>query len=226
MTNKEASRNSRIADRLGAGVPDGLSKRLEYPLFGLRSSLRSLCMRLGVSMRNIALVLCGLGFFSSLGCHGADGQGGGGSSLSGPPVLIAAYQGRAPRQCSSVTSPPTVVQATAMVQCWSDAVSAFGLFLYQDVKIQMAAGRPYVLTSDSYLAQIDSNAKVYPLRGSYTYYACSGINNLVPAGQQCRKQAVPQALGMCWKTSFGEWKCFVQGNVAPETETVAAPTAY
>jgi hypothetical protein len=140
--------------------------------------------------------------------------------------MIAAYQGRAPRQCSSVNQPPSVSQATAMVQCWSDAVSALGLFLYEDAKLQIGAPRAYLLTSDSYLPQIDPTAIVYPIRGSYTYYACTGINNLVPAGRQCTRRPVPQALGMCWKTSFGDWKCYMQGNVSTEVATVPAPTTY
>jgi len=170
-------------------------------------------------------LLAALGCNSSTAQAGAQGSGAG-SDLSGPPVMIAAYQGRSPRQCTSVAKPPSVSQAGAMVQCWSDAVNSLGLFLYQDVKLQIGAPRAYILTSDSYLPQIDPAAAVYPIRGSYTYYACRGINNLVPAGQQCSRSPVPQALGTCWKTSFGDYKCFLQGNVAAEVATVAAPTTY
>ena len=184
---------------------------------------------MGLSVRPLYLSLLALALLSPLGCNSANVQAGGqgsGSDLSGPPVMIPAYQGRAPRQCTSVAKPPSVSQASAMVQCWSDAVNSLGLFLYQDVKLQIGAPRAYLLTSDSYLPQIDPTATVYPIRGSYTYYACHGINNLVPAGQQCSRSPVPQAMGMCWKTSFGDYKCFLQGNVAADVATVAAPTSY
>jgi len=181
------------------------------------------------SARPLYLCLLAAALFAPLGCNSSNAQAGGqgaGGDLSGPPTMIAAYQGRAPRQCTNVTKPPSVSQATAMVQCWSDAVNALGLFLYQDVKVQIGTVRPYLLTSDSYLPQIDPTATVYPIRGSYTYYACRGINNLVPAGQQCTRSPVPQAMGMCWKTSFGDYKCFLQGNIAADAATVAAPTTY
>ena len=186
-------------------------------------------MSVSARMVKIGLCLSAMFLFATLGCDSAGvqaGRGGSASNLSGPPVMIPAYQGRAPRQCTSVTTPPSVSQATAMVQCWSDAVSAFGLFLYQDVKLQIGASRPYLNTSDSYLPQIDPTAIVYPIRGSYTSYACRGINNLVPAGKQCSRQAVPQAMGMCWKTSFGDWKCYMQGNVSGDADVVSTPTTY
>jgi len=186
-------------------------------------------MSLSTRTVNFGLCLSAIFLFATSGCNSAGVQAGGtgsASNLSGPPVIIPAYQGRAPRQCTSVTAPPSVSQATAMVQCWSDAVSAFGLFLYQDVKVQIGSSRPYLITSDSYLAQIDPTAIVYPIRGSYTSYACHGINNLVPPGKQCSRQAVPQAMGMCWKTSFGDWKCYMQGNVSGVADVVSAPITY
>ena len=152
-----------------------------------------------------------------------------GHNLSSPPLSTFSQEWKViPQQIVPIasTKPPSIPQATAMAQCWSDAVSSLGLFLYQDVKLQMGAPRAYLLTSDSNLPQIDPTATVYPIRGSYTYYACHGINNLVPAGQQCTRSPVPQALGMCWKTSFGDYKCFLQGNVAADVATVAAPITY
>ena len=181
------------------------------------------------NVRAIALCLFVVTFFSALGCNSAGSQAAGqtaANELSGPPVIIPAYQGRAPRQCSSVTSPPSVPQAEALMQCWSDAVSALGLFLNQDVKIQIGSSRPYILTSDSYLPQIDPTAKVYPIRGSYNYYACRGINNLVPAGKNCTMQTASQAMGMCWKTSFGDYKCFMQGPTTGNGAMGPAPTTY
>ncbi|MGA3082140.1 MAG: hypothetical protein ABSD44_12245 [Terracidiphilus sp.] len=69
------------------------------------------------------------------------------------------------------------------------------------------------------------DAKVYPLRGSYTGYFCRLISNMEPAGQSCIKSVVPVAQGWCWKTSFGDWRCKLQGG-APKMESGAAPTSF
>jgi len=177
---------------------------------------------------NLTFVLVAITIFAPLGCNSAGGQGAGATAagdLSGPLVMLPQYQGRAPRTCKKVTSPPSAAQAPAMVQCAMDSLDPTGLTLTQDIKLDMGASRRFVYNTDAGLAGIDLNAQVYPLRGSYTWYFCRTIGNGVPAGASCVKNVVPVAQGWCWKTSFGDWSCKMQGG-APKMEAGAAPTTY
>jgi len=106
-----------------------------------------------------------------------------------------------------------------------DGLSATGLGLIQDVKLEIGSSRPFVYWTDAGLDGIDLKADVYPLQGSYTGYFCSLISNMAPAGKSCIKSVVPVAKGWCWKTSFGEWKCKMQGG-APTMENGPAPTTF
>ena len=176
----------------------------------------------------LSVCIVALALLFPLGCNSsAGGQGSGsGASLSGPLTLLPDYQARAPRTCSSVTSPPNVSQAVVMVQCSMDALSATGLGLIQDVKLEMGSSRPFVYYSDAGLAGIDLNAKVYELRGSYTAYFCTLVSaSLNGPGKNCMKSVVPAAQGWCWKTSFGDWKCKMQGG-APDSVIGPGPKTF
>jgi hypothetical protein len=178
-------------------------------------------------MRVAALCLFALTLLTPFGCKSADGEGAAqsGAGISGPLTMIPKYQSRAPRTCSSVTSPPTVAQATVLVQCTMEADSLMGVGLVQDVKLQIGKPRPFVYQTDAGFPGIDLDAKVYPLQGSYTAYLCRTIDNIQTAGKNCVKSAVPQATGWCYKTSFGDYKCRMQGMV-PQMEVSGAPTTF
>jgi hypothetical protein len=183
----------------------------------------SLCVR----THKFALCLAVLTLFSPLGCNSsAGGQGAGsGAGISGPLTMLADYQSRAPRTCTTVTSAPSAAQATVMVQCSMDSMSAFGVGLIQDVKLQIGKARPFVYWTDAGLTSIDLTATVIPLQGSYTGYLCNKISNMAPVGGSCIKSVVPVAQGWCWKTSFGEFKCKMQG-AAPKMENAGAPQTF
>jgi hypothetical protein len=173
----------------------------------------------------MALYLLVLTILTAFGCKGADGAGQPGAGISGPLTMLPDYQARAPRTCTAVTKPPSAAQAAVMVQCTMDALSYTGLGLIQDVKLQMGSSRPFVYWTDAGLDGIDLKADVYPLRGSYTGYFCRLVSNMAPAGQSCIKSVVPVATGWCWKTSFGDWKCKMQGG-APDMVNAPAPTTF
>jgi hypothetical protein len=160
--------------------------------------------------RPVALCLFVLMLTLPFACMGANGEGAGQSgadSLSGPPAILSEYQGRAPKKCQSVTKPPSPALAAQMIPCTMDSLTSMGLTLFQDVKVNMGTPRPFVMATDTGLSEIDMNAMVIPLRGSFTAYGCRYISNMTPAGQSCGISPVPEAKGWCWKTSFGDWKC-------------------
>lgn len=160
--------------------------------------------------RMAEMVVFGFVLLSSFGCMSSNGEGAGQAgpgSLSGPPVILPEYQGRAPKKCASVTKTPSAALAAEMIPCTMDSLTSMGLTLFQDVKVLMGTPRPFVMATDNGLSEIDMNAMVIPLRGSFTAYGCRYISNMAPAGQSCGISPVPEAKGWCWKTSFGDWKC-------------------
>jgi hypothetical protein len=180
-------------------------------------------------MRPLALGLFVLTLLAPFGCRSAGGEGAGqsGAGISGPLTMMPEYDARAPRTCSKVTSAPSAAQAAVLVQCTMDGVSATGLGLIQDVKLEMGSSRPFVYWTDAGLAGIDLNAKVYELRGSYTSYFCSLVSaSLNGPGKNCIKSAVPKAQGWCWKTSFGDWNCKMQGGAPEMVDAQPAPKSF
>jgi len=178
-----------------------------------------------IRVRNLTLCILALTFFFPLGCNSSSGQGSG-STVSGALTMLPDYQARAPRTCSAVTSPPSVSTATVLVQCSMDGLSATGLGLVQDVTLQIGKSRPFVYYTDAGLPGIDLTAQVYPLQGSYTAYFCRLINNMSPAGQSCIKSVVPTAQGWCYKTSFGDYKCRMQGGAPKMEQGMPAPQTF
>jgi hypothetical protein len=181
-----------------------------------------------IALRPLTVCLLALALLSPLGCNSsAGGQGSGsGAAISGPLTILPDYQARAPRTCSAVNSPPNASQATVMVQCSMDALTDTGLGLIQDVKLQIGKPRPFVEWTDGGLLNVDLTATIYPLQGSYTGYFCNLISNMAPAGQSCLRSAVPAAQGWCWKTSFGDYKCKMQGGAPATIAAQPAPKTF
>jgi len=179
-------------------------------------------------MSNAVLCLSVLTLLTPIACKSAGGAAAGpnGAAISGPLTMLPEYDARAPRTCSKVTSPPSAAQAAVMVQCSMEGLSPTGLQLFQDVQLEIGSPRPFVYNSDAGLSGIDLNAKVYPLRGSYTGYFCSKWGGtLVPIGHNCVVSTVTSATGACWKTSFGDWSCKMQG-FAPKMTAGAGPKTF
>jgi hypothetical protein len=181
---------------------------------------------------NVVYCLLAVTVLAPLGCNGAGGQASAaGKDVSGPPVYDAVHQARLPRKCASVTSPPSAALAVVLVQCSMEALDGTmgggNLSLVQDVKLEMGNPRAFLYATDSGLEGIDVEAKIIPLRGSYTSYFCGPVNNMAPAGHSCMRGVAPDAIGWCWKTSFGDYKCAMLAKSAPAmVPGMPAPTAY
>ena len=105
-------------------------------------------------MRSAAVCCFVLTLLTPFGCRSAEGAGQAGAGISGPLTMQADYDTRAPRTCAPVKSPPSAAQAAVMVQCSMDALSATGLGLIQDVKLEMGSPRAFVYYTDEGLAGV------------------------------------------------------------------------
>jgi hypothetical protein len=179
--------------------------------------------------RKLAFCLSALSVLSFSGYPAAGGQGpaqNDGSELSNAPQMSATYQTREPRICKPLATAPTLGQAAALIQCTMDKDLPTGLFLMQGIKIAMGTARNYQPETDSDLIEIDMSAPVYPLSGSLTVFWCSPISAMTPSGKGCIVSPTPVAVGKCWKTTFGDWKCNLAGPAPFSRSGLPGPTDY
>jgi hypothetical protein len=175
-------------------------------------------------MRPLALSLLILTLVISFGRNRVDGQSA--SGISGPLTMLPQYKSRAPRTCAKVTSPPSAAVAALLVQCTMDADSLMGVGLVQDVKPEVGRPRPFVYATDAEMPGIDLDAKVYPLQGSYSAYLCKTITSQTPEGRNCTKMVYASSIGWCYKTSFGDYRCRMQGQAGQMLMGHAPPTTF
>ena len=184
-------------------------------------------MSLPISVRPLAACLFVFTFLTPLGCKSVDSQAAsqaGTASLSGPPVFNAGFQTREPRKCAKVTSPPSAAQAVALIQCQREQMDAHQDWITHDVQVEIGSARAFNYATDAGLPEIDTAAKVYPLRGSFTGYVCAVIGEVGGVqGKNCMKAVVASATGTCWKTGFGDWKCNEDGVINPTTWSEPPP---
>ncbi len=186
-------------------------------------------MSLFTHMRNLSFSLIAFGFFAISAHPGTGGQTawqGGGRELSGPPEYNVQYQARNPRRCKTLNAPPRADQVAAAVQCEMDVDRPTGLFLMQEVTVNMGNPRNYDADIDGDLKEIDPSAAVIPVYGSLKQFWCSPVGVGYPAGKNCTVSPMPQALGKCWRTTFGDWKCNLVGPSPNQRTGFPGPTTY
>lgn len=122
----------------------------------------------------------------------------------------AKYGSREPQTCADTKAPAkgaiTAAQAAPYVICSQEGVQGDLLYLVENVKVTVGGGRAYNSFSDSYATDIDTNALVYPIRGSYDKYQCHRVD-ADNAGKNCTLYRNPKAGGKCYKTTFRDWFC-------------------
>ncbi|MGI8509128.1 MAG: hypothetical protein ACR2MQ_07375 [Gemmatimonadaceae bacterium] len=106
------------------------------------------------------------------------------------------------------------------------------LFLVESVRVQVGAGRPYQHVVDSF-EDIDPHQSVYPIRGASTSYVCGALYTpqqiaagwASNRGKNCSGYQHEQMTGVCYTTTFADWRCNFGGGVdaAPATNNVAPP---
>jgi hypothetical protein len=148
----------------------------------------------------------------------------------------ADYGARDPLVCKDKKDPargaPSAAQAAEYVTCEREHLAAKKLFLIEDVKVEVGAGRPFNMNADPYMSDIDPKFPVYPIRGSYNMYQCEPqVNNpRLPqynnVGKNCSFYVEEKASGKCWKTAFGDWRCDMTfDTLDPHPKRNVAPPA-
>ena len=130
-------------------------------------------------------------------------------------VLNPRFRTRAARTCAKVQSRPTLSQIPALVQCGMETETSDNIFLYEDIVVSIGTMRPYTVY-DSRLESIDPKASLLPIRGTMVQYESGAISQIVGnTGKNCTRSEQPLAEGVCWKTSFGDWRCYMSDAKSP-----------
>jgi len=99
-----------------------------------------------------------------------------------------------------------VQQATLYFRCEKERVpggSDRNLYLYENVQLEIGKGRPFQV-SDQLSTDADPSQPQYPVRGTADMYQCSpGSSN------NWSVQKGTTLTGVCYKTSFSDWRCDV-----------------
>ena len=144
----------------------------------------------------------------------------------------AAWGARDPAGCPSLsqTEPPSRKQAVALLRCTHEvAYDASGeLWLLENVDVQIGEPVPFEEMYFEYvLTDADIFAATYPLSGSFTRTVCitqhdAGISGVDPS-LNCSEFDVAEAKGVCWFTSFADWRCLMTGPVTETRKPTAPP---
>jgi hypothetical protein len=121
---------------------------------------------------------------------------------------------RDPKTCPDHTAPKrgaiTPELAAQYVTCEEEHSDLSSLYLIDKMQVQIGKGRSFQILSDSY-NDIDSSQPIYPIRGSYVRYSCSVPHAVTgTVGKNCHLIDQPKATGACFKTTFGDWHCFMK----------------
>lgn len=126
------------------------------------------------------------------------------------------YGSRDLRTCEDTKAPTrgaiTAALALKYLNCQMEYVAGGGdLYLVENVKVEVGGGIPYAaIMGQRSLSEIDVKYPVYPIRGSLLRYQCQ---NRITAARlpdaNCNTSNEPKATGYCYKTTFGDWRCYM-----------------
>jgi len=153
---------------------------------------------------------------------------------SGPSLAIdgsgAEFGARDPGPCTSIRldGAPAPGQVVEMLRCTHEvALSTGELWLMQDVQVEVGAAVPYTEVYGTYvMADGDIMSNAYHIRGSFTWAVCTTLADAAlygRAGTNCEEKEVPSAKGVCWKTSFADYRCRFVGPVVKTSGPTAPP---
>jgi hypothetical protein len=97
--------------------------------------------------------------------------------------------------------------------------------LATEVQVEIGSPRNFMPAMDSW-SDIDTTAKIYPIRGTGTMWQCSPVPQY-PAGQNCVSYpAAGLGKGSCYKTTFGDWTCHMPIGGPRQVLRQKGPTTY
>lgn len=120
--------------------------------------------------------------------------------------------------CPQIRQAPSAAVAGQLVRCAKErqSTSTGESWLVEDLQVQVGGPTSFAAMYNAVtMPDADTRKSVYPIRGSWTWSVCIlradakiyGDPNL-----NCRETPVTQATGACWQTTFGDWRCTMNGT--------------
>lgn len=202
-----------------------------------------------LGMTALGLILA-LGACSGGGSNGSTTTGGTDTAAAttgdGGDVVLAhdaaagkLYALPGPRTCSTKKVPtsgaPSADVVAKYVICGAEGKFGENMYVLDKVEISgVAPGRPYNPNEDINVADIDINKPLYAIRGSEVGYQCGAV--VQPGGYDggpedhpgtnCNRTTYPNASGLCYQDTFGDWSCkMTDANAEVNSERLVAPPA-
>jgi len=126
------------------------------------------------------------------------------------------YGSREPRTCEDMKAPAkgaiTAALAAKYFICKAEGISGQYLYLVENVKVEVGGGIPYAaIIGHRSFPEVDVKHPVYPIRGSVSKYQCKDpkTDYIRIEGRTCNLTEEPNAKGYCYKTTFGDWSCYM-----------------
>jgi hypothetical protein len=141
----------------------------------------------------------------------------------------APWGARAPAQCTPLkqSQPPSAVQAAQLLRCEKEkgSESTGELWLMENVNVEVGGPTTYAAMYQKIIMQeADTTKPVYPIRGSWTWSTCILRSDAGRGGADpnlnCREADVTAATGGCWRTTFNDWKCTMNGTTGSRSALV------
>ncbi len=128
-----------------------------------------------------------------------------------------------PRKCPNkkqpASGPPSPAQAAAYTTCAVEGQTSDMLYLVDTVTVtDIGKERKYNPLEDINMSNIDINRPVYAIRGNYKHFQCrylDGHGGEAAKGANCTETAQPNATGLCYTDTFGDWQCSMTDVSAP-----------
>lgn len=147
------------------------------------------------------------------------------------PGDATAWGARNPGACPAIRpkAAPSIAQVMMMVRCKHEIIVSDGgeLWLMQNLNVQMGAPIAFAVAYSTYvMEEADVRSRVYPLRGSFTWSICKTRHDAAIYGNpdlNCYETDVASAKGVCWKTSFGDWRCRLAGSAFGRRDQTSPP---
>jgi len=155
----------------------------------------------------------------------ATNGGGTAKRQQGSPIFDR-FGSRDPQTCANQNAPArgpiTAEMAKKYFICNSEYIGGDLLYLVENVQVTVGGGIPYsAIRGQRSLSEIDVSSPVYPIRGSLLRYQCREITgDAVLQGENCATYNEPKATGYCYKTTFGDWNCFMTDSAGVNKENV------
>lgn len=142
-----------------------------------------------------------------------------------------AWGARAPGSCPSIApkAAPSPAQVATMVRCRHESISSGSgeLRLMENLNVAVGESMPFVAAYNSYvMPEADTKSRVYPIRGSFTWVVCKSRKDAAIYGnpdKNCYETDVPEAKGVCWKTTFADWRCLLNGPAQGRRDGTSPP---